>query len=240
MALPSNGPISMSQINSEFGRSSNTLITLSSASTGIYGAIKIYSALKPDGVAPHRISEFYSYNHSATAPSITITNYSAGNLYFTLAGTGYSTSALTVKSSTTSSSGPWSSNTSGTTSPRVVTVPTQTTWYQIEDAITPSIVSNVYQYVISDTTPPPIPVLTGSFNNSTRALILSWTAVTDPSSPVKYNLYRNNVYQGTSTLTYNNLYGASIPSGNNSWTIRSVDNAGNISANSNAISFVAT
>ncbi len=87
--------------------------------------------------------------------TITITSYSEGNLYFTISGAGYSPSAFTVNTSTTSSTGPWTNNTSGVTSPRSVGVPTVTTWYRIQDAITPSIISNVYEYVIAgDSTPP--------------------------------------------------------------------------------------
>jgi hypothetical protein len=81
--------------------------------------------------------------------AITITSYSEGNLYFTISGAEYSPSAFTVNTSTTSSTGPWTNNTSGVTSPRSVGVPTVTTWYRIQDAITPSILSNVYQYVVS-------------------------------------------------------------------------------------------
>ncbi|MCV9931756.1 hypothetical protein OIU80_05625 [Flavobacterium sp. LS1R47] len=235
MALNSSGQISISNICTEkkvplSGASLTTLSTIDINSTSI---------AKPNSVAPHSISEFYNYNHTFIAPSITITNYSAGKLYFTLKGTGYSTSALTIKSSSTSSSGPWGSDTSGSISPRSVIVPSVTTWYQIQDAITPSILSNVYQYVKTDNTPPPAPYLSGTFNNALRELRLTWNIVTDPSSPVTYIVYNGNYIPDRPTTNSANFFGASISPGKNSWTVRSMDSAGNISDSSNAYIFTA-
>lgn len=237
--VPGN-PISMGDINVELGRIRTSQISLDGAENGSYGAINQNSASKPSGTNPAAISEWYNYNHSATAPSITITSYSAGYLYFTLSGTGYSTSALTVRKSTTSSSGPWSNDTNSSISPRNVGIPTVTTWYQIQDAITPSILSNVYQYVNTDTTPPPAPILMGTFNNAQRALTLSWNNVTDISSPVTYKIYSSNAQVSTAITNTATFYGAWILTGNNSWTVRSVDAAGNTSGNSNAYTFVAS
>jgi hypothetical protein len=93
---------------------------------------------------------------------------------------------------------------------------------------------------LPDTTPPPVPTLSGTFNNTTRALSLSWNAVTDPSSPVTYKVYSSNVLQDTVTSTSQTFYGAYINTGSNSWTVRSVDSAGNISANSNTYTFTAS
>lgn len=66
MTLPASGEVSMSMINTEFGRTSNTAnTTLASASIGSYGTINTgnASANRPDGSAPHAMSEFYSYDH---------------------------------------------------------------------------------------------------------------------------------------------------------------------------------
>jgi hypothetical protein len=237
MTLVSSGPISMGDINVELGRARTSNISLDAAENG---SINANSPSKPSASNPASISEWYSYNHSATAPSIVITSYSAGNIYFTVSGTGYAPSSLTVKTSTTSSSGPWTLNTASPTSPRSVTPPTLTTWYQLEDPSRLSVVSNVYQYLKTDNTAPPSPTLTGSYNNPGRALTLSWNAVTDPSSPVTYKLYSSNVFQTNNTSTSVTLYGAWINQGSNTWTVRSVDAAGNISGNSNAYTFVAS
>lgn len=236
MALNSSGKISLGNICSEKSISSNSVSLMTLSTTNINSA----SIAKPNGTAPHSISEFYSYNHTFVAPSITITNYSAGKLYFTLKGTGYSTSALTIKSSRTSSAGPWGSDTSGSVSPRTVVTPTVTTWYQIQDAITPTIVSNVYQHLITDNIPPPAPYLSGTFNNALRELRLTWNIITDPSSPVTYIIYTGNYIVDRPTTNSANFFGASISPGNNSWTVRSVDSAGNISNSSNAYTFTAT
>jgi len=67
MTLPAaSAAISMSMINTEFGRTSNTSnTTLASASIGSYGTINTdnASADRPDGSTPHTMSEFYSYDH---------------------------------------------------------------------------------------------------------------------------------------------------------------------------------
>ena len=67
MTLPAaSAAISMSMINTEFGRTSNTSdTTLASASIGSYGTINTANASgdRPDGSTPHSMSEFYSYDH---------------------------------------------------------------------------------------------------------------------------------------------------------------------------------
>lgn len=63
MALPSTGAISFSQINGAFSRTA-TPISLTAASTGSYGAINQSSANKPNGSAPHAISEFRGYTNA--------------------------------------------------------------------------------------------------------------------------------------------------------------------------------
>ncbi|MCV9931753.1 hypothetical protein OIU80_05610 [Flavobacterium sp. LS1R47] len=71
--LPPTGSISLSQIYSVFGKTLGPSISLTSASTGVYGAITASSPFKPDGVPPHAMSEFRGYNHSTadtTPPSI--------------------------------------------------------------------------------------------------------------------------------------------------------------------------
>lgn len=65
MALQSSGPISLSQINLELGRSSTSTISLSLAETGTYAMINQASPSRPSGTTPSSLSEWYSYNHSA-------------------------------------------------------------------------------------------------------------------------------------------------------------------------------
>ena len=62
MALPASGnPISINQIRVEMTVPNGSLKVLST--TGVNDA----SSAKPDGSTPHKLSEFYSYDHSASA-----------------------------------------------------------------------------------------------------------------------------------------------------------------------------
>jgi len=70
MAINSSGTIKMSDINTELGRTSTTSNTsLKDCSNGTNGTINTANASsdRPDGSAPHAMSEWYSYNHSATS-----------------------------------------------------------------------------------------------------------------------------------------------------------------------------
>jgi hypothetical protein len=68
MALQSSGTIKMSEINEELGRSSTSSnTTLKNLNTGAHVSINSVSENKPNSSAPHQMSEFYSYNHSAAS-----------------------------------------------------------------------------------------------------------------------------------------------------------------------------
>ena len=70
MALAASGQISISQINTELGRTSTTANTsLTQCSDGTNGTINTANAAadRPDRTAPHSMSEFYSYNHTLSA-----------------------------------------------------------------------------------------------------------------------------------------------------------------------------
>ena len=66
MALQSSGQIKMSELNTEFGLSAERQLGLKDASDGTVATINTANAStdRPDGTAPHAISEFYSYNHA--------------------------------------------------------------------------------------------------------------------------------------------------------------------------------
>ena len=65
MSLASSGQIKLTEIRDELGGSGE--VSLIEASDGTIATINTLnlSANRPDGAAPHAMSEFYSYNHSA-------------------------------------------------------------------------------------------------------------------------------------------------------------------------------
>lgn len=65
MALVSSGQLSLSSIRTELGGGLGQ-ISLTSAATGGIATINTNSASYPNSTAPHQISEWYSYDHSAT------------------------------------------------------------------------------------------------------------------------------------------------------------------------------
>ena len=67
MALQSSGQIKFSELNTELGRTSTNKIGLGAAEGGTYAAINSASTSKPDGSTPNAISEWFSYDHSASS-----------------------------------------------------------------------------------------------------------------------------------------------------------------------------
>lgn len=67
MALQSSGAISASDINTELGRSSNSLYSFKMGEGGTYATINQISADKPDSAPPFSLQEWYGYDHSASA-----------------------------------------------------------------------------------------------------------------------------------------------------------------------------
>lgn len=82
MALPASGQISMSQINTELGRSSTSTISIDTAENGGYATINVNSTSRPSATNPASMSEWYSYNHSA-APARSISFSSLYSLGYT-------------------------------------------------------------------------------------------------------------------------------------------------------------
>ena len=64
MALQTSGTISMSQVNTELGRSASANISLDTAENGGYAAINNCSTYRPSSTNPAKISEWYGYNHT--------------------------------------------------------------------------------------------------------------------------------------------------------------------------------
>ena len=65
MSLVSSGQLALSTIRTELGGGLGQ-ISLTSAATGGIATINTNSASSPNSTAPHQISEWYSYDHSAT------------------------------------------------------------------------------------------------------------------------------------------------------------------------------
>ena len=72
MALTASGQLSLGDIANEMGVSPSNVSLTTQSTTGI----NTNSESKPDGSTPHAISEFYSYDHSAS-PSLTAFNVDA-------------------------------------------------------------------------------------------------------------------------------------------------------------------
>ena len=68
MALPASGEIKLSDIGAEFSAANNDL-SLSGLENDIYGTVNTASPSYPDGLQPNQFSEWYSYDHSASANS---------------------------------------------------------------------------------------------------------------------------------------------------------------------------
>jgi hypothetical protein len=77
MALQTSGTIKMSEINTELGRSSTATISLDTAENGGYATINTASTSYPSSGNPASMSEWYSYNHTASSSS-SFTVYSTG------------------------------------------------------------------------------------------------------------------------------------------------------------------
>ena len=63
MALQASGEIRMSQINTELGRTSSSLISLDAAENGVYATINTSSPFRPNPVNSANMSEWHSYDH---------------------------------------------------------------------------------------------------------------------------------------------------------------------------------
>jgi len=72
MALTASGQLSLGDIAIEMGVSPSNVSLTTQSTTGI----NTNSTSKPDGSTPHAVSEFYSYDHSAS-PSLTAFNVDA-------------------------------------------------------------------------------------------------------------------------------------------------------------------
>lgn len=83
MALQGSGQIKMSEINVELGRNSTDTISLDAAESGTYAAINTASPSYPSDARPASMSEWYSYDHSASSSG-----------FFNVINSGQSTSAL--------------------------------------------------------------------------------------------------------------------------------------------------
>jgi hypothetical protein len=85
MALTSSGQISMNDINVEFGRSGTTAnSSLEDLSDGTVATINTVNASsdRPDGSAPHAMTEFYSYDHDAAAANASFGTWSDTTIRF--------------------------------------------------------------------------------------------------------------------------------------------------------------
>lgn len=86
-----------------------------------------------------------------------------------------------------------------------------------------------------DTQAPSTPTNLTASGTTTTTTTLSWNASTDNVAVTEYKIYRNGTLIGSVTGTSANITNLS-PNTNYSFTVRAADEAGNLSANSNAVS----
>ena len=67
MALQSSGQIKFSQLSVELNQNATSELSISTAAEGGYETINTASTNKPNDSQPHAISEWYSYDHSASS-----------------------------------------------------------------------------------------------------------------------------------------------------------------------------
>ena len=99
MALANTGQIALSEIRDELGQTGSQTISLTDASDGDVATINQVNiaANRPDGAAPHAMTEFYSYDHDIASPfTSTISNFTMTST----AGTGLSGLVYVLKSFT--------------------------------------------------------------------------------------------------------------------------------------------
>ena len=86
MTVPSSGALSLNGLYNEVddgtypGSGSNTNVSLKNISTGGNPpgvAINTSSSSRPDGSAPHKMSEFYGYNQGTALPGFTLYYYAS-------------------------------------------------------------------------------------------------------------------------------------------------------------------
>jgi uncharacterized delta-60 repeat protein len=89
---------------------------------------------------------------------------------------------------------------------------------------------------VGDTTPPTAPTgLTATFNSSTNAIDLSWTAATDNVAVTGYRIYRDGGPSPISTVN-GTTFSDAAPVGTHSYGVTAIDAAGNESSVSNIVS----
>ena len=92
----------------------------------------------------------------------------------------------------------------------------------------------------TDTTPPTAPTgLTATFNSTTNAIDLSWTAATDNVAVTGYRIYRDGALLPTVTAVVGTTFSDAGVAGTHSYQVTAIDAAGNESARSNIASATA-
>ena len=109
------GQVSMTAINLELGRSSNSQISLDAAENGSYAAINSCSPSRPSSSNPASMSEWRGYNHTfacCNAPSISVTSSSSSSVTIGISYSNCSTMHFEYSSNDGAS---WSTNSTGCT-----------------------------------------------------------------------------------------------------------------------------
>lgn len=130
------GQVSMTAINLELGRSSNSQISLDAAENGSYAAINSCSPSRPSSSNPASMSEWRGYNHTfacCNAPSISSNSSTSSSITINISYSNCSTMHVEYSSNDGSS---WSTNTGGCEGTKTISGLSASTTYLIRVRIT--------------------------------------------------------------------------------------------------------
>ena len=100
MALQTSGQIKFSEISTEIGRGSTDEHSLEDSSRGTYATINTQNAVadRPDTAVPHKISEWYSYDHNLSSVTESLQYWLGDGVNDTLRVSGNATSLVSTSS----------------------------------------------------------------------------------------------------------------------------------------------
>lgn len=233
MTLPLSGVLKFSEINTELGRASTSLIQIDKAENGDYAPINTCGFPRPSGANPATVSEWYGYDHNAPC------NYSTRSSSYVSYSTTYMESASFLSFDIAQSDDfsfsfwlkpKWSSTTARTsepflaladtssTSPRIAiqflhetTTPENNLFLYVEDEFGESV---IYEYNLSSAANASITGVTGSGASKNWEAGFDWAHIVVVYNGGLSQSARSQVYWDGSALTLTSTTSTAALSGN--------------------------